>query len=162
MGLSISAKWFEIDAASTLCYHSTLTLVSKRRSFRKPQRAICVFAAIFTCCFLFGIGVLLTPPVQAADIRFSQFLVKISHGLILTCGGHATLDKAILRAPSGFAVEMRDGCNAVNVTILLLSAVLAFPAPWKLKLLGSLPGPRSFKWSIFCALSVFFIWANTA
>ena len=78
--------------------------------------------------------------MQAADIRFSQFLVKVSHGLILTCGGHATLDKAILRAPSGFAVEMRDGCNAVNVTILLLSAVLAFPAPWKLKLLGIAAG----------------------
>jgi exosortase H (IPTLxxWG-CTERM-specific) len=94
------------------------------------------FAIIFACCFLFGIGVLLTPPVQAADVRFSQTLVKISRSLIVAFGGHATRDAAILRAPGGFAVEMRDGCNAVNVTILLLSAVMAFPAPWKLKLLG--------------------------
>ena len=94
------------------------------------------FALIFAGCFLFGIGILLTPPVQAADALFSQWLVGISHNLILLCGGHATRIAAILRAPSGFAVEMRDGCNAVNVTILLWSAVLAFPAPWKLKALG--------------------------
>ena len=45
-----------------------------------------------------------------------------------------------MRAPGGFAVELRDGCNAVNVTILLWSAVLAFPAPWKMKALGLLGG----------------------
>jgi hypothetical protein len=84
MGPSISAERLQIDAAATLCYHSTLNPVSKSsaRDIR-PLR----FAAIFTCCFLFGIGVLLTPPVQAADVHFSQFLVKISHGLIVACGG---------------------------------------------------------------------------
>jgi exosortase H (IPTLxxWG-CTERM-specific) len=56
------------------------------------------------------------------------------------CGGHATRDAAILRSPGGFAVEMRDGCNAVNVTILLCSAVLAFPASWKMKAAGLLAG----------------------
>ena len=35
---------------------------------------------------------------------------------------------------------MKDGCNAVNVTLLLLSAMLAFPSPWKLKILGLLAG----------------------
>jgi len=35
----------------------------------------------------------------------------------------------VLRAsPSGFAVEMKDGCNGANVLILLWSAVIAFPA----------------------------------
>jgi exosortase H (IPTLxxWG-CTERM-specific) len=35
---------------------------------------------------------------------------------------------------------MRDGCNAINVTILLWAAVLAFPAPWRHKLLGVAAG----------------------
>jgi exosortase H (IPTLxxWG-CTERM-specific) len=99
------------------------------------------FAIIFAGCLLFGIAVLLTPPVQAVDRQFSRVLVKVSHGLIGICGGKARIEGAILRDPaSGFAVEMRDGCNAVNVTILLWSAVLAFPAPWRLKLLGLLAG----------------------
>jgi exosortase H (IPTLxxWG-CTERM-specific) len=95
---------------------------------------------IFASCLLLGFGVLLTPPVQTVDARFSQGLVKISHGVVLAFGGHASRDAAILRAPGGFAVEMRDGCNAVNVTILLWSAVLAFPAPWKMKALGLAAG----------------------
>jgi exosortase H (IPTLxxWG-CTERM-specific) len=94
------------------------------------------FVLIFACCMLLGFGVLLTPPVQLVDGRISRELVKLSHTLLLAAGGHATRDGAILRAPGGFAVEMRDGCNAINVTILLWSAVLAFPAPWKMKALG--------------------------
>jgi len=74
------------------------------------------------------------------DRGFSRALVAVSHGLVLGCRGHATRDGAVLRAPSGFAIEMRDGCNAVNVTILLWSAILAFPAPWKARTLGLVAG----------------------
>jgi exosortase H (IPTLxxWG-CTERM-specific) len=98
------------------------------------------FVIIFTCCMLFAFGVLVTPPVQSVDVEFSRALVKISRSLVLVCGGHAIQDAAILRSPGGFAVEMRDGCNAINVTILLCSAVLAFPAPWKMKALGLAAG----------------------
>lgn len=83
---------------------------------------------------------LFTPPVQAVDSQFSRSLVHTAHGVIQLCGGHAVRDGAILRSPGGFAVEMRDGCNAVNVTILLWSAILAFPASWKMKALGLLAG----------------------
>lgn len=98
------------------------------------------FVTIFACCMLVAFAVLLTPAVQSVDVAFSRALVKVSHGLVLVCGGHATRDAAILRSPGGFAVEMRDGCNAVNVTILLCSAVLAFPAPWRMKVLGLVVG----------------------
>jgi len=98
------------------------------------------FTVVFVVCFLAGIGLLLLPPVQALDAQFSRALVTLSHGLIGICGGKATLEGAILRSPGGFAVEMRDGCNAVNVTILLWSAVLAFPASWRMKALGMIAG----------------------
>jgi exosortase H (IPTLxxWG-CTERM-specific) len=98
------------------------------------------FIVIFGGCLLVAFGVLLTPPVQSLDKNLSRALVGISHRLILACGGHATRDAAILRAPGGFGVEMRDGCNAINVTILLWSAILAFSASWKTKALGLLVG----------------------
>jgi exosortase H (IPTLxxWG-CTERM-specific) len=98
------------------------------------------FAVIFGACFLLGFGVLMLPPVQVVDGRFSQVLVALSHELIIICGGKATAQGAILQAPSGFAVEMRDGCNAVNVTILLWAAVIAFPATWRMRVLGALGG----------------------
>ena len=84
---------------------------------------------------------MLTPPVQAWDLSFSRALVRIAHVIITTCGGKGLLQGAVLRDPSsGFAVEMRDGCNAINVTILLWSAVLAFPASWRMKLAGMAAG----------------------
>ena len=98
------------------------------------------FALIFFCCFVLGIAVLLIPPVHRVDLQFTQGLVALSHKIITICGGHAARQGAILRSPGGFAVEMRDGCNAVNVTILLCSAVFAFPAAWHMKALGILGG----------------------
>jgi exosortase H (IPTLxxWG-CTERM-specific) len=104
---------------------------------QRPAR----FATIFAACFLTGIGILLTPPVQAVDARVSRALVKVSHTLIGVCGGTASVEGAVLRDPaSGFAVEMKDGCNALNVTILLWSAVIAFSAPWRLKAVGLVAG----------------------
>jgi len=98
------------------------------------------FTATFVACFLGGIGLVLLPPVQVLDKQCSRALVKVSHDLVRLCGGKATQQGAILRAPGGFAVEMRDGCNAVNVTMLLWAAQLAFPAPWRMKALGLIAG----------------------
>jgi exosortase H (IPTLxxWG-CTERM-specific) len=99
------------------------------------------FGLTFGGLLLAGFGMLLTPPVQAVDARLSRALVKVSHGLIRVCGGKAHLEGAVLRDPaSGFAVEMKDGCNGVNVTILLWAAMLAFPTLWTWKIAGLLAG----------------------
>lgn len=110
----------------------------KRRHTSSPRPAR--FMAIFAAFLLLGFGVLLTTPAQALDLKFSQALVWLAHALVVACGGHATRDAAILRSPGGFGVEMRDGCNAVNVTILLWSAILAFPASSRSKVFGVLAG----------------------
>jgi len=111
-------------------------LSEARDNISRPAR----FAIQFVACFLAGIGLVLLPSTQTADGQFSRALVKVSHGLIAVGGGTATVEGAILRAPSGFAIEMKDGCNGINVMILLWAAVLAFPAPWKMKALGLAAG----------------------
>lgn len=51
------------------------------------------------------------------------------------------MDGAVLRNPTGsFAVEMKDGCNAVTVTLLLWAGIMAFPAAWWLKAGGVAAG----------------------
>ena len=42
----------------------------------------------------------------------------------------------ILHASTGGGIEIVAGCNGVEAVLILLSAILAFPAPWKHKLLG--------------------------
>ena len=98
------------------------------------------FVIIFAGTFLASFGVLLTGPAQYLDARLSSALVNIAHGMLVAFGSHATHDAAILRASNGFAVEMRDGCNGINVTILLWSAILAFPARWRMKSIGLVAG----------------------
>lgn len=136
------------DHPAELCYDPKSKALrqslstSGNESGRKPTAAVhpLRFAVVAGLLFLTGVGVLLLPPVQAADAQFSRLLVKLSHGLIGLCGGKTLLEGAILRAPGGFAVEMKDGCNAVNVTILFGAAVLAFPARWRMKAWGLLAG----------------------
>jgi len=41
---------------------------------------------------------------------------------------------------NGFAVQVEDGCNAINVTILLWAAIVTYPASWLQKLKGLLTG----------------------
>ncbi len=103
----------------------------------RPKR----FLAVFILCLLAGFGLLTTPFLQSAVSVFSIGLVHASGALIHLCGGTALVDKAILRQPStGFAVEMKEGCNGVTVTILLCAAVLAFPASWTQRAAGILIG----------------------
>lgn len=122
-------RYSRLTRNGTLCYDCNLTHI-------RPLR----FVLIFACSLLIGFGVLVTPQVQSVDGKFSRALVSVSHALIRLGGGHATRTGAILRAPGGFGVEMRDGCNAVNVTILLCAAVLAFPSSWKMKAIGLAAG----------------------
>jgi exosortase H (IPTLxxWG-CTERM-specific) len=99
------------------------------------------FALGFAVCFLVGIGLLLVTPVHGAVTQFSSVLVKLSQGLIAVCGGKAAVAGPVLRDPaSGFSIEMKDGCNAVNVTLLLWAAMVAFPAGWRPKALGLVAG----------------------
>jgi exosortase H (IPTLxxWG-CTERM-specific) len=99
------------------------------------------FLAVFACCSLAGFALLFSPPVELAVLKVSRALVDISGSLISLCGGRATVEGAVLRSPvDGFAIEMKNGCNGINATLLLCSAVVAFPASGRNKMWGLLIG----------------------
>lgn len=52
----------------------------------------------------------------------------ISHGVILQ------------QVESGFSVSIQSGCNGVEAVLVLVAAILAFPAPWKFKFWGIISG----------------------
>jgi exosortase H (IPTLxxWG-CTERM-specific) len=101
-----------------------------------PQAQMRRFLILFPVCMLAGFGLLQVPPVAAAVSRFTGSLVTISGAVIHIFGGRATVIGAILQSPLGFGVKVENGCNAVNVTILLWAAILTYPAPWLQKLKG--------------------------
>jgi exosortase H (IPTLxxWG-CTERM-specific) len=83
----------------------------------------------------------MTPPVQRAVVFFSDSLVTVSGAIIHLCGGSAQVAGTVLRDPAtGVGIEMKDGCNGLFVTLLLCSALAAFPASWTQRAKGLLIG----------------------
>lgn len=71
-----------------------------------------------------------TEPFTGLLADVSAFLIKlfdsdvVSHGVI------------IASQSTGFAVQIAPGCDGIEAVIILISAILAFPAPWKHRLIG--------------------------
>jgi exosortase H (IPTLxxWG-CTERM-specific) len=83
-------------------------------------------------------GVELTPLAQAWFVEpWTVALAHISTGLVTLFDPDVVSTGRIIRSTAnGFAVSIEAGCNGVEATIVLLAAMLAFPAPWKNKLVG--------------------------
>jgi len=48
--------------------------------------------------------------------------------------------KILQSTTNKFAVSIEAGCNGVEATIVLIAAMVAFPAPWKHKIAGLVAG----------------------
>ena len=96
----------------------------------------------FFVAFLIVQGVLfgleLTPWAQHwFVVPWTDTLAALSAGIVKWFDPGVISSGNILQsARNGFAVSIEAGCNGVEATIVLLAAILAFPAPWKRKLVG--------------------------
>ena len=84
----------------------------------------------------------LTPPAQSAVvIPWTDALVRISGGLIMPLDSHVVAyGKHLLSTANGFAISIEAGCNGIEAAIILIAAMLAFPAPWRHRVIGILAG----------------------
>jgi exosortase H (IPTLxxWG-CTERM-specific) len=84
----------------------------------------------------------LTPPVQGAVVLpWTEALVRLSAGLITLFDSHvAAYGKILQSTTNGFAISIEAGCNGIEAAIILIAAMLAFPAPWKHRVIGILAG----------------------
>ena len=89
---------------------------------------------------LFGIE--LTPWAQTwFVVPWTNTLARISTWLVTVFDPNVMAAGKIMRSTiNGFAVSIEAGCNGVEATIVLLAAILAFPASWKRKLIGLAAG----------------------
>jgi exosortase H (IPTLxxWG-CTERM-specific) len=73
-------------------------------------------------------------PFTGLIAQLSAWLLQLWDPQVLAQG------KIIWNTENQFAVSIEAGCNGVEAGIVLVSAMLAFPAPWKAKLTGILIG----------------------
>jgi exosortase H (IPTLxxWG-CTERM-specific) len=89
---------------------------------------------------LFGLE--LTPWVQAwFVVPWTNTLASVSTWLVtLFDPDVVAMGKIIRSTRNEFAVSIEAGCNGVEATIVLIAAMLAFPAPWRNRVVGLLAG----------------------
>ncbi len=85
---------------------------------------------------LFGLE--LTPWVQHwFVVPWTDTLAALSASLVKVVDPNVIAAGNVLQsARNGFAVAIESGCNGVEASIVLVAAMLAFPAPWRRKLIG--------------------------
>ena len=89
---------------------------------------------------LFG-GELTAPAQEFFVVPWTNFLATISANLVKWFDPNVLVSGKILQSTAnGFAVSIEAGCNGVEATIVLVAAMLAFPSPWKHKLIGLVAG----------------------
>ena len=100
------------------------------------------FFVLFLLLLALLFGLELTPWAQRWFVEpWTTALARISTSLVtLFDSGVQATGKVIASTSNGFAVSIEAGCNGIEATIVLLAAILAFPAPWKHKAVGVLAG----------------------
>lgn len=147
-------------------------------------RFVVVFLAVLVALF----AAELTPPVQRAIvIPWTSGLAHVSAALVTLFDPQvAAFGKVLQSRANGFAVSIEAGCNGIEAALVLIAAMLAFPATWKQRAIGIAAGlaavqalnvvrvvslfylgqwsPRAFEWSHLYAwqalimLDVLIVW----
>lgn len=109
----------------------------------------------------------LTAPAQSAFVLpWTEALVRVSRWLTLFFDPRVIASGKILQSTAnGFAVSVEAGCNGIEAAIILVAAMLAFPAPWKHRALGILAGVLAVQaLNVVRVVSLFYLgqWSTTA
>jgi exosortase H (IPTLxxWG-CTERM-specific) len=95
------------------------------------------FAILFVVILLALFALELTPPGQAVVKPWTSLVADTSSAVIRAFDGDArSQGDVVYSARTGFAMVIMAGCNGVEAMLVLLAGILAYPAPWKMKLIG--------------------------
>lgn len=100
------------------------------------------FAIVFVLLLAATFALELTPPVQTAIVTpWTEGLARASALLVTLFDPNVAAYGRVLQSTrNGFAVSIEAGCNGVEAALILICAVIAFPAPWKHRLTGMAAG----------------------
>ena len=91
------------------------------------------FIALFLLILISLFTLEMQTAVQSSVVEpFTASLARVSAALITPFDESVLAYGKVLQfGPGGFAVSIEAGCNGVEATIILVAAILAFPAPWQ-------------------------------
>src|SRR5689334_3772262 len=100
------------------------------------------FLVVFVVLLALAFASELTPFAQAHVVTpWTDAVASASAGVMRTFDATITThDNVIASSTSPFAESIEAGCNGVEATLVLVAAILAFPAPWPHRLRGIVAG----------------------
>jgi exosortase H (IPTLxxWG-CTERM-specific) len=108
-----------------------------RTVWRRPEgRFLILFLTILTVSFTV---VALRSVNDAVVNPYTGFVARMAGATLHLIGEEITVDGFHLRSPR-FAVTIYNGCNGLITSLIFISGVLAFPARWRAKLVGTVGG----------------------
>ncbi len=100
------------------------------------------FAALFLAILVALFALELTPPGQEYFVQ--PWTAAVARGAIAAMHAFdpavASNGATLFDTRTGFAITIVAGCNGVEAMIVLIAAVLAFPAPWLHRVAGIVAG----------------------
>lgn len=93
-----------------------------------------ILAVLFGAEMLNPVQQTLIHPWTSLLARWSSLLMTPFDPDILSQG------RVLMSRSTGFGVSIEAGCNGIEAVIILTAAIVAFPAPWKLKCAGIAAG----------------------
>lgn len=113
---------------------------SERTGFWQSYRQEIVFITLFVGILGGGFTFISLTPVNDNLIEPFTGLVAKASGWTLNAIGQGIQMQGTIIRNERFAVNIMNGCNGVETMIIFLAAVIAFPAPWKARLIGLVLG----------------------
>jgi exosortase H (IPTLxxWG-CTERM-specific) len=94
------------------------------------------YIVVFLVVFLVLFSLQLTEPVIAHVVEpFTSFIATVTTWIIVPFDHSViTYGRVIQDSVSGLSISIESGCNGVEATIVLIAAVIAFPASWRQRL----------------------------
>jgi exosortase/archaeosortase family protein len=108
------------------------------------RKAVNIRRFILTYFLLMGAFLFLMryePILQHIDINniYSKSIVSITHAVLNLLNVKSTCHGTIITLP-GISLDVKFGCNGLEAVMIYVVAILAFPARWKMKLIGIFAG----------------------
>jgi exosortase H (IPTLxxWG-CTERM-specific) len=97
------------------------------------QKKFLIRFALFLVAFYALVAI--RPVNDAVVVPFTAFLVRVSAGILRAIGEPVVTRGTVIQSTL-FAVDVKNGCNGIEATLLLLAAMLAFPAPARARAAG--------------------------
>jgi exosortase H (IPTLxxWG-CTERM-specific) len=103
------------------------------------RKSLFFLARFLVLLVVFYFLVAWNPINDAVIVPFTAAIARVSAGILNVLGEKVTAAGTEIRS-GAFAVQIENGCNGIEAALLFGSAVLAFPAPWRRRLLGLVAG----------------------